>query len=480
MDVMKEVNETLALKRIPKMKLYGGFGGVALAILLLLVPLGMDQTAQITFALSAWLLIWLITTPIESGYRALIYIFAMILMGYQPASLFTWFYIAPGWFQISAFVIAAAMMKCGLAKRLAYTLMYRLGANTISRFMLVSILVSFILIIVVPSPTALVAILFPLTIYVAEAWDLPARSEGKKGVPAIALLSFFVVVLCGECASWIKTGFSLNMLTLQLAGTNIEWFEWLKLAGPIVWLSAFLACVLMILVFKPPKRYSAPKEVMKVKVDELGSLKKQEVIVLAIMLVVLVLWTTESYHGLASGWVAMAAILVLCIPQLKIFGSFDEAVKSVNWSVIIFIAGIQALGTCLTASGATAQIAVWISGLKPATETGYYVLSAFMGTFVASILGTNVMQSVIIPILTGGAAEIGVEAANAALAVWLPTVSGPYLLPTLLPATLFAWTFKYKGERLFTMVDGLRISLVLYLGYYVAAALIQLTLWSIL
>lgn len=480
---MTEATEGLGkkdLKRIPPLKLFGGVGGVLLAIILLFVPLGMERPAQIVFALSAWLLVWLITTPIESGYTSLIYIFAMILLGFPSPSLFTWFYIAPGWFQISAFVIAAAMMKCGMARRIAYLLMYRLGANTIPRFMFIMIIITFLLIIVIPSPTALVAIVFPLVIFVSEVWDLPARSQSKKGMSPVGLIAFFTVLLCGQCASWLKTGFGLNMLTLQLAGTDISWGEWLKLAGPLTWLSAGLACIIMILVFRPSKKYVAPSSVMKNKVAELGPMSRQEKTVLGIMLVVLVFWATESSHGIAAGWISIAAFLALCIPQFKIFKSFDEAVKSVNWSVIIFIAGIQALGACLSSSGATEQIAAWFSVLKPDTVAGYYVTGSFFGTIVASILGTNVMQSVIIPIVSEWGTSLGLAASKSVLAVWLPTILGPNLLPTLLPSTLFAWTFTYKGERLFTMGDGMKVAVFSFIGYYLAAAAIQSTLWSIL
>lgn len=464
---------------IPKSKLYGGILGIVLAVVVALLPLGLDMRAQITLSLSTWLIVWLIFTPIESGYTGLIYLFAMLLLKFPPEALFTWFYIAPGWFQISSFVIAAAMVKCGLAKRMAYTLMYKLGANTVSKFLIVSVIVTFLMILLIPSPTAMIAILFPLTVCVAEAWDLPARSESKKGVPEIALVSFFVLILCGQAGTWVKTGFGLNLLTLKMAGVNIEWMEWLKLAAPIVWICGILTAILIKIVFKPSKDIVTPMKVLKTKVDELGPMTKKEKIVLAIMVVVLILWITESYHGIASGWVAVGAILVMVIPQFKIFDSFDEAIRSINWSVIIFIAGVQAMSTCLNSSGASQVIVNIMAALKPATDFGYYIVSSLVGTFMTSIVGVNLMQGVIIPIMTGWASEVGLAASKGLLAAWLPSVIGGHLFPSLLPSVLFAWTFKYKGERLFTLGDGFKISLVLFAAYYITAGIVQLTLWNI-
>jgi di/tricarboxylate transporter len=472
--------ESKKLSSVPKTKLYGGILGIVLALVIFALPLGLEMTARITLALSVWLITWLIFTPIESGYTALIFLFAMLLLKYESASLFTWFYIAPGWFQIASFVIAAAMIKSGLAKRLAYFLMWKLKANTVPRFLLVSVVVAFVMILLIPSPTAMVAILFPLTIYVAEAWNLPARSETKKGVPAIALVSFFFLILCGQAGSWIKTGFSLNLLTMRMAGVEIEWFEWFKLAAPIVWICGLLTAVLINFVFKPSKDIIAPMDVLKTKVDEFGSMTKKEKIVLAIMIIVLILWVTESYHKISSGWIALAAILVLAIPQFKIFDSFDEAIRSINWTVIIFIAGIQAMSTCLNTSGASQVIAKVLEVFKPATATGYYAASSFIGTFITSIVGINFQQGISIPIMVGWAQEVGLSASKGLIAAWLPSVIGGYLFCSLLPSTLFAWTFKYKGEKLFTIGDGFKISLVLFVAYFITAALIQSTLWNIL
>lgn len=478
------MNASIGLKKnslssIPKTKLYGGILGIVLAVVIYFLPLGLEPVPQVTLALTAWLITWLIFTPIESGYSALIFLFAMLLLQFDSAKLFSWFYIAPGWFQIASFVIAAAMIKSGLAKRLAYTLMWRFNANTVSKFLLISVVVAFIMILLVPSPTAMIAIIFPLTIYVVEAWNLPARSETKKGVPAIALVSFFFLILCGQAATWVKTGFSLNLLTMKLSGVEIEWFEWLKLAAPIVWICGILTAILIRFVFKPSKDIIAPKELLKAKVDEFGVVSKKELIVLATMVIVLLLWMTESIHHIASGWIALGAILVLAIPQFKVFDSFDEAIRSINWTVIIFIAGIQAMATCLNISGASQVIAKMLEVFKPATEAGYYAVSAFIGTFVTSIVGINFQQGVSIPIMVSWAQEIGIPASKGLLAAWLPSVIGGYLFCSLLPSTLFAWTFKYKGERLFTMADGIKISLVLYAAYYISAALVQGTLWRL-
>ena len=45
--------------------------------------------------------------------------------------------------------------------------------------------------------------------------------------------------------------------------------------------------------------------------------------------------------------------------------------------------------------------------------------------------------------------------------------------------SLFAWTFRYKDEKLFTFADGFKITLVAFAAYYIVALLIQLTYWKL-
>lgn len=475
---VKSVNEN-RVESLSKGQLFGAIFGVVAGVIIFLLPLGLDKKASAVLALSAWLLIWLIFRPIDSGYTGLIFILFLTLLKFPPASIFTWFTISPGWFQISAFVIASTMVRSGLAKRFAYTLMYKLGANTVPRFLFISVVVVFLMILLVPSPTALIAITFPLAIFVAEAWNLPKRSEQKKGVPPLALVAFFLLILCGQAGTWVKTGFSLNLLTMALSRVDIEWLDWFVLAAPLVWAFGFLAVFLVLKVFKPSKNVTAPKEILKTKFDELGPLTNKEKGVLAVMLVVLILWITESSHGVSTGWVALGAMCVFALPKFGIFKNFDEAISSINWSVMFFITALSAMSTVLNSSGASVVIKNALNVIQPDSVMGYYVLSSLLGTFATSIFGINMMQGVFIPVFVEWSQVLGMSASHGLLAVWLPSVLGGSLIPVLLPSVLFAWTFKYKGERLFTFGDGFKITLVAYAAFYVVAIVSQMTYWNL-
>ena len=146
---------------------------------------------------------------------------------------------------------------------------------------------------------------------------------------------------------------------------------------------------------------------------------------------------------------------------------------------MFFITALNAMNSALNTSGASQLIAQALAAFQPTTVTGYYTLSSLVGTFLTSILGVNLVQGVIIPIFVGWSQALGMAISKGLLSIWIPAVLAGNLLPPLIPTVVFAWTFKYKGERLFTFGDGFKIALVAYLAYYIAAALSQLTYWNL-
>ena len=151
-----------------------------------------------------------------------------------------------------------------------------------------------------------------------------------------------------------------------------------------------------------------------------------------------------------------------------------------NWPLIFFQTALLAMVNVLAASGVNGMLGNWFAGVQPTSTGGYYILSALFGTFGTSVLGVNVIQGVFVPLFMQWGAALGIGQAQSLLALWLPAGLGGSLIPTLLPSVLFAWTFRYKGERMFTVKDGFIVALVLFVSYYIAAAICQVTYWGIM
>lgn len=482
--------------RWTKPKIFGAIFGIAAAIIAyFIIPVGapealtaampnaflpIELVPRIIGALSVWLIIYLIFTPIESGHAALIYMTCLLVLGVNSMSVLTYMAINPGWFQISAFIIAAAMMRSGLAKRLAYGIMHGLGANTPAKFMFAITFVGLVLILLVPSPIAMVGVLMPILLCVAEEWDIPARSALKKGIPALAICGVLICVSAIMGGLWTKTGFSQNLVALQIARIDIDWFQWFKIAAPTVWITAFLFVGVSVALFRPSKDIKASREVLKIKVQEMGRMTAVERNVLIIMVIVLILWATGTYTKVSPGWFAMAAVCVLAFPRIKLFKNFGDVTSTVVWPLLFFETALVALAGALGSTGISGAIANLLSGVQPHSQFGFYALSSIVGTFLTAVVGQNVVQAVIIPLFVTWGQAVNVASAQSFLAVWIPAGLGGHLFPTLIPTVLFAWTFKYKGEPIFTFKDGALLALVLFVVYYIVSIVSQMTFWPVI
>ena len=69
-----------------------------------------------------------------------------------------------------------------------------------------------------------------------------------------------------------------------------------------------------------------------------------------LLLVVLTLWVTESWHGIGPAWTGLAAAVVTLLPRVG-FISGEEFSSGVNMRTCIYVAGILGLATTVTQTG---------------------------------------------------------------------------------------------------------------------------------
>jgi hypothetical protein len=106
------------------------------------------------------------------------------------------------------------------------------------------------------------------------------------------------------------------------------------------------------------------------------------------------------------------------------------------------------------------MLTVALSVVKPATRHGLLRAEFFCRYFRYQHRRPERYSGNRLPVFMSWAKDIGVGSSQSFLALWLPTAIGGNLLPSLLPAVLFAWTFKYKGEAMFNFKDGAVIAFV--------------------
>ena len=195
----------------------------------------------------------------------------------------------------SALFIAAAMTATGLDRRIALTILSRVGGE-VHHVVVGAILVGFVMAFLVPSTTARVACLVPIMLGIITAFGV-----NRKG----AFAGMLMITTVQTASIWnvgIKTAAAQNMVAVgfieRMLKTTITWLEWFIAAAPFgVLMSIALYFVMTWMMPAEVKEIPGGREQIRKSLAELGPMKASEMKLLAISLTLAltiggVVWTS--------------------------------------------------------------------------------------------------------------------------------------------------------------------------------------------
>ena len=309
----------------------------------------------------------------------------------------------------AALFLAAAMTATGLDKRIALTILSRAGTET-RNVVIGTILVGFVIALMVPSTTARVACLVPITLGIIAAFGVNRRG---------AFAGMLMITTVQTASIWnvgIKTAAAQNMVAIgfieKAFGRTITWLEWLIAAGPF----AVLMCVALYFVMTrmmPAEVAQVPggREGIRKSLSELGPMKPSEIKLLLLSITLIGFWATESVlHKFDTSTTTITAVALMFLPGFGIM-TWKEAQPKIPWgTVVLFGVGIS-LGTALlqtTAATWLANIVVDAFGLRNATTFFILgVMSLFLVVIHLGFASATALASAMIPIVIAVLQERG-------------------------------------------------------------------------
>lgn len=312
---------------------------------------------------------------------------------------------------LSAFVIAKAIERCGLAASLADRLLGRQGG----RFAYLRLgLASFVATFLVPSTAARASVLLPV---VERA---VARSTSRGEQRATALMAPLVIVLAAF-GSPIAAG--ANLLAIQLlaaqTGIRLSFPEWVLLAAPYALLCTLLALLLPWLLLRADRRPVEPVAAATTTAQQPSDPARRRVgLVLA---GVVVLWCTTGWHPLEPTLVALVGALLVTMPGFGAL-SLPDALKSLDWPLILLLAASAQIGDVIGASplvasgvGQAADFVLGLGALPLPVILGALALAAMLAHLV--IASRSARAAMMLPAMLAVALPLGVDPVVAALTV---------------------------------------------------------------
>lgn len=385
-----------------------------------------------------------IFTKINGTYIALAAAITFTVVGVdEPDEFFEALGDSTVWLLLAAFIISAGVQASGLTNRLTGALIGR-AKNVNQLFYLITgalILTAF----VIPATSGRAALMIPVFIAISAAIN------DERITKALALL-FPTIILLSAVASLIGAGAHLVTAEIlwKMGGEQIGFAEWFMLGFPFAVVSCVVSTFVILRIFlnreERSKKLTLSADELPTKHDE----KKNgyaERFVVALIGVLILLWLTQSLHGFSNSLVAVVGALVIAMPKFGVIG-YKEALKSVNWNLLLFMAATLELGEALIESKAAEWLVQKLFSVLQGGWTSSSIVVVSVITLVSLlshlfITSRTARASVLIPLIILLAVSLGY---NPTTMAFLSTAAAGYCLTLTVSA---------KPVSMFNQIDGI-------------------------
>ena len=379
----------------------------------------------------------------------------------------------------AAMFLAAAMTNTGLDKRIALTILSKVGSKT-SRIVAGMIFVGFVLAFFVPSTTARVGCIIPIVLGIISAFGLSNKSR---------FAALLMVVTVHAASIWnigIKTAAAQNMVALgfierELGGT-ITWLHWFVAAAPYAAImSVVLYFVCMKLLPAEMDEVEGGDETVKKSMEELGPMHPKEKKLLVISVLLLAAWVTEKVlHPVSTTASTVIAITIMFLPGIDIM-TWKEAQSRVSWgTLVLFGIGIS-LGSALLSTKAAMWLATQLVTTLGLAAMGVFAVFAILAAFLIVVhLGfasATAVASSMIPIMIAVLKSLNIPGLNMIDITMLLqfVVSFGFILPVNSPQGILAF-----ATETFTAKDCMKVGIPITIIGYILLLVFAQTYWRFL
>jgi divalent anion:Na+ symporter, DASS family len=263
------------------------------------------------------------------------------------------------WLVLTANFIARALIKTGLARRIALFFVRKFGTSPIRLCYSLS-LSDMVLATIVPANSARSGgIILPIACSISELYDsFPGPTASRLGS---FLISAVYQCICITPAMFL-TGQVSNLLAAQMAaqaGYSMTWVGWAA-AGIVPGLLSLAVVPLVVMKMNPPEIRRTPEAAVfaEERVREMGSMSRKETILLVVFVSVCVLWMTSSWNRLDITVTSLLGILALLFTG--VLNWEDIKSEKAAWDIFIWYGGLLFFGRALNDSGIPKLFANWL------------------------------------------------------------------------------------------------------------------------
>ena len=319
---------------------------ILLAIILYTMPVSDPENekiiqagALIVFTLGFWA-----TAAIPEYMTALIFLLiAAVSQLASPSIVFSGFHSGAFWLVLGGLIIGLAVKDTGLGDRLARWLLNFVSgsyAKATGAIVLLAMMFAFVM----PSTMGRVLLMIPIVSAMAARLGFSQDSRGRTGMILAATLACYApscAVLPANVPNMILAGASESLFDITFAYSH-----YLQLHYLVIGIGKGLAIVALATFLFGEQVSLAQSEQSKPQ----APMSRHELKLIIILICALLLWMTDSLHGIPPAWVALAAGLACILP---FSGVMPESIfnEKINLGVLIFVAGVLGVGAVVADTG---------------------------------------------------------------------------------------------------------------------------------
>lgn len=454
----------MGLKLKPDLKTIGLFLGILFFLIIILFVNLDDEHRQVTYAFAIAILMatWWITEALPLAVTSLIPIALYPLFGVMDGKA-----VSSQYFNdvialfIGGFIVALAMQKWNLHKRIALLILMFTGvspARILLGFMFATAFLSMWI-----SNTATTMMMIPILISIINKLEENIGEKNLKKYSVGLLLGVAYSASIGGTATLIGSPpnlmFSRIYSTFYPEAAEISFSYWMGYAAPIS-IVLFIICFFYLYFNFRPKKQEIPtleRNTFKVEYQNLGKPSFEEKVVFIVFVLLALLWLTRNNIVIGDfvikGWsnlkafshseyfndgtvAIFMAIILFIVPSVSKKGQrimdWDSA-RNLPWGIVLLFGGGFALAAGIKESGLSTYLETHLTGLERFSPFIILLSIALIMTFLTEITSNTATTGMLLPILAGLAASLSKDpllfmmpaTISASMAFMLPVATPP-------------------------------------------------------
>ncbi|HYR91167.1 MAG TPA: SLC13 family permease [Terriglobia bacterium] len=392
----QQKDESQAIIRV---RVGGALSGVMAAIALWYVHLPLEPNAQHSVAIATLLISFWITEILPHAITGMLGCWLFWSLGVvTPRVALGGFSSEAPWFLLGALLIGAMATESGLAKRLAYTLLSRVGTS-FPRILMALIITDFVMTFMIPSGPPRVILLGTIVLGVVKTYGLERTSNVAK---SLMLAVTFSASLFDRCIIGSTPSILARNLITEFGRVPVSWSHWFIAFAPVDLFGIVITWWLLQRMF-PPETGELPGGIASIRVEraQLGPWTASEKKALLWIVVGVSIWATDFIHHVNPAIVGLGVGLVATFPRVGVLTK--DQIGKINFLIVLFMGSTISMAEVLRETGVVKVLADALFGyIGPMITTTFHsTLALYWAAFVAHLVlaSETAMVSISMPAL---------------------------------------------------------------------------------